>query len=448
MTAFSRVDTLTAVAKDLWAAPRATRPIDAVVVIPGSKSITNRALVLAALADAPSTITRPLVARDTSLMADALRALGTRIEDVGDLLEDDWLGDDGLRVTPAALHGPATIDVGLAGTIMRFVPPVAAMANGIVKLAGDPRAHERPLQPIIDGLAQLGVEVESDDGHLPITVRGKGHVQGGRVVLDASLSSMFVSGLLLAGARFERGLVLEHQGPPVPSQPHVAMTVEMLRARGVQVDASTPNTWTLPAGSIGAIDTTIEPDLSNATPFMAAALVTHGHVVIPGIPRSSVQAVDEVIALFEAFGAATSIDDAGLHVRSTGTIKGNDVDLRDLSELTPTIAALASLADGPSRIRGVAHIRHHETDRISALVKLLDKIGSHVREHEDGLSIDPHPLHAAVFETYDDHRLATAGALIGLVVPGIEVENIATTDKTFPGFVEAWHAMLTGADAG
>jgi 3-phosphoshikimate 1-carboxyvinyltransferase len=448
MTAFSRVDTLAAVANDLWAAPRATRPIDAVVVVPGSKSITNRALVLAALADAPSVITRPLVARDTSLMADALRALGTRIEGVGDVLEDDSITDASLRVTPSRLHGPTTIDVGLAGTIMRFVPPVAALAEGAVTLHGDARAHERPLRPIVDGLAQLGVEVESNGGHLPITVRGRGHVGGGRVALDASLSSQFVSGLLLAGARFERGLVLEHQGPPVPSQPHVAMTVEMLRARGVQVDASTPNRWTVPTGSVGAIDTKIEPDLSNATPFMAAALVTHGHVVIPDIPRTSVQAVDEVIALFEAFGAAMSIDDVGLHVRSTGTITGNDVDLRNLSELTPTIAALAALADGPSRIRGVAHIRHHETDRISALVKLLDQLGAHVREHEDGLSIDPHPLHATVFETYDDHRLATAGAILGLAVSGIEVENIATTDKTFPGFVETWHAMLAGADAG
>jgi 3-phosphoshikimate 1-carboxyvinyltransferase len=424
---------------ELWPAPTARGPVDAVVPIPGSKSMTNRALLLAALAGGPSVVRRPLRARDTELMARAVRALGVGLTEVPGEAGSDW------QVRPGPLSGDADIDVGLAGTVMRFVPPVAGLADGPVRFDGDPRARERPLRPLLAALHQLGVRVaDGGRGALPFTVAGRGAVPGGRVEIDASGSSQFVSALLLAGARFDKGVEVRHAGPPVPSQPHLAMTAEMLRAAGVDVDASVPDVWRVAPGAVRARDVDIEPDLSNAAPFLAAAVLTGGRVTVPGWPRQTTQAGDALRGLLAGLGAEVTLEPAGLTVRGTGRRSGVDADLRDVSELSPVVAALAALADGPSRLRGLAHVRGHETDRLAALAGELSRLGADVAQTEDGLVIRPRPLHGGVFASYADHRMAQAGAVLGLVVPGIEVEDIGSTGKTLPDFLGMWTAMLAG----
>lgn len=431
-----------------WAAPRAVAPVDATVALPGSKSLTNRYLVLAALAQEPSRLRAPLRSRDTALMAAAVAALGAGVTDVPATQPlgagappsgDDWL------VTPGPLHGPARIDCGLAGTVMRFLPPVAALALGDVRFDGDPRARERPMGPVVQALRDLGVEVDDGGrGLLPFTVRGAGRVRGGTVRIDASASSQFVSALLLAGARFDEGLVVEHVGPPIPSEPHVVMTVEALRDVGVVVDDADPCVWRVEPGPVGALDVQVEPDLSNAAPFVAAAAVTGGRVSIPGWPQHTTQAGDHLRDLLDAMGADVSLDREGLTVRGTGDLYGIDADLHAAGELTPVVAALAALADSPSHLHGIAHLRGHETDRLAALARELNALGGDVTETDDGLVIRPRPLHGGVFATYDDHRIATAGALLGLAVDGVLVENVATTAKTLPDFTGLWQRMLTG----
>ncbi|MEU8365214.1 3-phosphoshikimate 1-carboxyvinyltransferase [Nonomuraea sp. NPDC048882] len=442
-----------------WPAPVATAPVTATVPLPGSKSVTNRALLLAALADGPGIVRQALRSRDADLMASALRSLGTTLIPT----EESAAGVD-WQVAPGPIRGGAHVDVGLAGTVMRFVPPMAALADGPVSFDGDPHARKRPMGPILDALRALGARIDNDA--LPFTISGP--LTGGEVVLDASGSSQFVSGLLLTAARFEKGVEIRHVGPPVPSQPHIEMTVEMLRAVGVAVDDSEPDVWRVAPGPIAARDMTVEPDLSNAAPFLAAALVTGGTVTIPGWPLTTTQAGDALRDLLTQMGAevtrsagspadssatdaassrtsapaATGSGVTDLVVRGTGVITGIDTDLHEVGELTPTIAALAALATTPSRIRGVSHLRGHETDRLAALATEINRLGGDAEETEDGLIIRPRPLHGGTFHSYADHRMATAGAVIGLAVPGVEVENIATTAKTLPEFVQMWTAML------
>ncbi|MEO3870302.1 3-phosphoshikimate 1-carboxyvinyltransferase [Nonomuraea sp. B12E4] len=421
-----------------WPAPTATAPVTATVPLPGSKSVTNRALLLAALADGPGVVRRALRSRDADLMASALRALGTTLVASNETSAAvDW------QVTPGPIRGGAHIDAGLAGTVMRFVPPVAALADGPVSFDGDPHARKRPMGPILDALRSLGARIDNDA--LPFTISGP--LTGGEVTLDASGSSQFVSGLLLTAARFEKGVTIRHVGPPVPSQPHIEMTVQMLRAVGVRVDDSERDVWRVEPGPITARDTTVEPDLSNAAPFLAAALVTGGSVTIPAWPLRTTQPGDALRNLLTMMGATVARRDAptgatDLVVTGTGEISGIDADLHDVGELTPTIAALAALATTPSRIRGVSHLRGHETDRLAALVTEINQLGGDAEETDDGLIIRPRPLHGGVFHSYDDHRMATAGAVIGLTVPGLAVENIATTAKTLPEFTQMWAAML------
>jgi 3-phosphoshikimate 1-carboxyvinyltransferase len=400
--------------------------------------VTNRALVLAALADGPGLVRRALRSRDADLMVAALRALGTRLEPVAETTAAvDW------RVIPGPVRGGASIDAGLAGTVMRFAPPVAALADGPVAFDGDPHARKRPMGPILEALRALGARVEGDA--LPFTVRGP--IAGGEVTIDASASSQFVSGLLLTAARFEKGVTVRHAGPPVPSQPHIEMTVQMLRAAGVTVDDSERDVWRVEPGPIAARELTVEPDLSNAAPFLAAAMVTGGTVTVPGWPLRTTQPGDALRGLLSGMGASVSLAESDaesgeLSVTGTGRIDGIDADLREVGELTPTIAALAALAGSPSRIRGVQHLRGHETDRLAALVTEINRLGGDAEETSDGLIVRPRPLHSGLFRSYDDHRMATAGAVIGLAVPGVEVENIATTGKTLPEFTGMWTAML------
>ena len=421
---------------------RGTTPVDISVVIPGSKSVTNRALILAAQATTPSTLRRPLVSRDSELMVAGLKALGVEIQEsaviVDGVEELQWI------LTPAALRGGVRIDVGNAGTVMRFLPPLAALATGEVTFDGDPRSYERPLGPVIKALEELGVSIEHEDRYsLPLTLNGTGKVGGGEITIDASESSQFLSALLLVAPSFTHGITVKHQGGSLPSMPHIEMTVEMLRQFGATVEVdSVAQTWSVKPGPLHGLDLVIEPDLSNASPFLSIAMVCGGRVAIADWPMKTTQPGDQLRTILSDMGAQFSFGDNGLTIIGTGKIHGIDVDLHDVGELTPSIAALAALADSPSHLRGIGHLRKHETDRLAALTREINALGGNVVEEETALHITPAPLHSGVFHTYDDHRLATAGAVLGLVVEGIEVENIATTRKTLPDFPGLWSSLL------
>lgn len=430
-----------------WPAPFAERPVDATVRVPGSKSLTNRYLVLAALADGPSRLRAPLHSRDSALMIAALRQLGADIREVAG---DAAFGPD-LEVTPIpAGSGGAdvAVDCGLAGTVMRFVPPLAAFRSGATVFDGDPHARQRPMGTIIEALAGLGVTVSGEAGgtpaSLPFRVEGTGQVRGGHLVIDASASSQFVSALLLVGARFKDGLHLEHSGSTVPSLDHINMTIAVLRGAGVVVDDSTPNQWIVSPGPIRAFDQRIEQDLSNAGPFLAAALATAGTVRIPDWPEHTTQVGDMWRSILTDMGATVTLQDGTLTVTGGSEIKG--ADFAETSELAPTVAALCALASGPSRLSGIAHLRGHETDRLAALVTEINRLGGDAEETTDGLIIRPADLHAGVVHSYADHRMATAGAILGLAVKGVEVQDIATTSKTMPDFPKLWADMLSQRD--
>jgi 3-phosphoshikimate 1-carboxyvinyltransferase len=417
----------------VWATPHRATPVDAVVALPGSKSLTARALVLAALADGPGRLVRPLRARDTDLMAAALRALGVRVDDDG----EDWL------VTPGPLRGPAEVDAGLAGTVLRFLPPVAALADGPVRVDGDPRLRERPNAGLIAALRDLGVQVDDGGrGRAPFTVHGTGRVRGGAVTVDASESSQIVSGLLLAAARFDEGVDLALAGG-VPSMPHVEMTVESLRERGVDV-VRTGRGWRVAPGPVAARDEVLEPDLSNAAPFLAAALVTGGRVTVRDWPPQTTQPGGRLGELLGAMGADVERTDEGLRVTGTGTVRPLVADLGEVGELTPVLAALCALADGTSRLTGVGHLRGHETDRLQALDEVLTAVGARVQQLPDGLVIEPGPHRAARLDSYADHRMVHAAAVLGLAVEGVEVRDPGAVSKTLPDFVDRWNAMLGG----
>ncbi|SCX52255.1 3-phosphoshikimate 1-carboxyvinyltransferase [Klenkia marina] len=423
-----------------WSTPSARRPVDAVVSLPGSKSITARALVLAALADGPSRLVRPLRARDTDLMADALRAMGVGIAVDGSGHDTDWL------VTPGALRGPVTVDAGLAGTILRFLPPVAALADGPVTVTGDPRLHERPNAGLIEGLRGCGVQVEdAGRGRAPFTVHGTGAVAGGAVTVDASESSQVVSGLLLAAARFDRGLDLSLAGG-VPSMPHVQMTVEALAEHGVRVDR-TATGWRVHPGPVAPVDRVVEPDLSNAAPFLVAALVTGGRVTVRDWPHRTTQPGAHLEHLLPRMGADVQRTPSGLQVTGGARIAPLVADLSEVGELTPVLAALCALADGPSRLTGVAHLRGHETDRLQALDEVLTATGATVTQLPDGLEITPGPLRPAELDSYADHRMVMAAAVLGLAVDGVVVRDPGTVAKTLPDFVDRWAGLL-GEHAG
>jgi 3-phosphoshikimate 1-carboxyvinyltransferase len=403
------------------------------VRLPGSKSLTNRALVLAALADGPSVVRRALRSRDTELMAAALTGLGAQVDTSG----DDWL------VTPGPFSGDSSVDCGLAGTVLRFVPPVAALSTGRTTFDGDAHLRTRPIGEMLTALRALGATVEDQGrGTAPFTVVGHGSVRGGSVVIDASASSQFVSALLLAGASFEEGLELRHRGDPLPSQPHIAMTLSMLRAHGLEIDDAEPDRWVIAPGPVKAADETIEPDLSNAAPFLALAAVCGGTVLVSGWPRQTTQAGDSLRGILTEMGCGVSVEAEGLRVTGSATLHGVDLDLHDVGELTPAVAALCALADSPSRLRGVAHIRGHETDRLAALATELGGLGADVTEHADGLELRPAELHGGLFRTYGDHRMAHAAVIIGAAIPDVLVEDIATTGKTFPDFAGFWAGLL------
>ena len=420
----------------MWSAPfRASKPISGAINIPGSKSVTNRALVLSALASSPSTLRKGLRSRDTDLMIKALSSLGVKIE----IEQDPW------KITPAPLMGPAGIDVGNAGTVMRFLPPLASLAKGLISFDGDLRSHQRPLAPVIKALESLGVSIEHQGRYsLPLVINGAGYITGGEAEIDASASSQFLSSLLLVAPLMKQGLRIKNIGRSLPSKPHIEMTIAMLAQYGAVVDTSIDNQWSVEPTTLSGVDLVIEPDLSNAAVFMAAPILCGGEVIIKDWPRKTTQPGDQLRQIFSEMGGEIDFVDQGLRVRSSGQIRGIDIDLGDVGELTPVIAALASLADSPSYLRGIGHLRLHETDRLSALKNELTALGAEVLEEESALRINPKPMKAGVFHTYEDHRLATAGALIGLAVNGVEVENIETTRKTITDFPALWSQLLNG----
>ncbi len=409
----------------------------ATVTVPGSKSQTNRALVLATLAAAHSQgisrISGALRSRDTDLMIGALRTLGLRI---------DGAGPD-LTLSGHIAPGPdARVDCGLAGTVLRFVPPLAALADAVVEFDGDEQARARPIAPLLDALRGLGVRI--DGSGLPFRVQGSGSVAGGTVAIDASASSQFVSGLLLCAPSFTEGLTVQHTGPTLPSAPHIAMTVAMLRQAGVDVDDSVPNRWRVGAGPVAARHWEVEPDLTNAVPFLAAAVVSGGTVRITGWPATSVQPADHVLAVLGKLNVLVNQTDSSLEVRGSGDYAGFDVDLRAVGELTPSVAALAALASpgSVSRLSGIAHLRGHETDRLAALSTEINRLGGNCAETPDGLVITATPLGPGTWRAYADHRMAMAGAIVGLRVPGVQVDDIGATSKTLPEFPQLWARML------
>jgi 3-phosphoshikimate 1-carboxyvinyltransferase len=420
-----------------WTAPHATAPVRATVTVPGSKSQTNRALLLAALAAAQqqgaSTITGALRSRDTDLMIGALRTLGLRVDGPGSDLTVSG------RIAPAP---GATVDCGLAGTVLRFVPPLAALADSVVEFDGDEQARARPIAPLLDALRGLGVRI--DGSGLPFRVHGGGSVAGGAVAIDASASSQFVSGLLLSAASFTEGLTVQHTGSAVPSAPHIAMTIVMLRQAGVDVDDSVANRWRVRAGAIAARRWEVEPDLTNAVPFLAAAVVSGGTVRITGWPASSVQPADDILSVLGKLNAVVTQTDSFLQVSGSADYAGFDVDLRAVGELTPSVAALAALATpgSVSRLSGIAHLRGHETDRLAALSAEINRLGGDCTETPDGLVITAKPLHPGTWRAYADHRMAMAGAIVGLRVAGVRVDDIGSTGKTLPEFPRLWADML------
>ena len=428
-----------------WSAPfrggltSVGEPINAKISIPGSKSATNRALILAAIAKSPSRLRKPLSSRDADLMVKGLQSLGCEIDEIKTEQGFDY------QITPQKLSGPTQIDVGNAGTVMRFLPPIASLATGLVHFDGDARSHERPLEPVIKALEQLGASIEHGNKYrLPLTINGSGEIKGGEVEVEASASSQFISALMLLGPATKNGLTIRNIGKSLPSLPHIEMTIQMLRQFGATVEVG-ENSWTVRSGDLQGQDLTIEPDLSNAAPFMAAAMICGGTVEILDWPKSTSQPGDQLRDIFARMGARVDQNNEGLKISGSGKINGIDIDLHDVGELTPSIAAVAALASSPSTLRGIAHLRLHETDRLAALANEINNLGGDVTEGPGELLIKPTKLVASqIFKSYEDHRMATAGAIIGLAVKDLTVENIETTKKTLPDFPGMWQEMLNG----
>ena len=465
-----------------WPAPLAPASSEAagknaLVHIPGSKSLTNRYLLLAALADSPSYLRAPLHSRDSALMIEALRQLGAGIELVP---TDSPFGPD-VKVTPlsfveahSAQSRTVSIECGLAGTVMRFVPALAALLPGEFAFDGDPHARQRPMGPVLEGLRQLGVQVDCEQGEnaLPFVLRSPGlaSVEGVSeapvVRIDASTSSQFVSALLLMAPRLPQGMVLVHEGSSVPSIPHIQMTVEALRQMGIRVQEHYPNQgneteggeyrWTVHPGSFPGFEMTIEPDLSNAGPFLAAAVVTGESVTIPHWPApaadssaGTTQVGDMWREFLPALGAQVRYAEGRLTVTGPAQLPEGDFsfDLSAGGELAPTMAAACAFVKGRVELTGIAHLRGHETDRLAALAAEINRLGGSAHDTADSLVIEA-PIPAAteaeqvLARTYDDHRMATFAAIIGLRRPNVVVQNVATVAKTMPEFTAMWEDML------
>lgn len=443
-----------------WAAPTAFAPLAGRVEVPGSKSMANRALVLAGLANGPSQISGLPTSRDTSLMIDALTGLGVAIESRPEPGRASITVD---VYPPNMWRGGGDIDAGLAGTVMRFVPPLALLANQPTHFHGDARASWRPMGPLLDALGQLGANVENDNGKparaLPFKLTpppgwatlpdsSKTPAQMGPITIDASASSQFVSGLLLAATHYPGGLDLRHIGDAVPSRPHIDMTIAMLADRGVHVAEPEPNHWLVPAQMPRAKATAIEPDLTNAAVFLAGAAVAEGWAEVANWPTNSTQPGAMVADIIVAFGGWAKRGNGVLRVGADRPLRAVDIDLSACGELTPVVAGLAAVANGVSRLSGIGHIRGHETDRLAAIADALGAVGVTVEIDSDDLVIfGGQPRHPGLVEARGDHRLVHLGALLGLVTPGVIIDDVAAVAKTMPDFTSRWAGFLQSEPA-
>ncbi len=410
-------------------------PVDATVLLPGSKSITNRALVCAGLAAGPTTLRNWLDADDTQAMIGALRAMGVEIEDRADGLH---IRSEGLAPTVVA------IDARQSGTTSRFLLPVLALDSTPRRLDGDEQLRVRPMGEAFAALRALGARIDEEGvpGYLPAVVEGP--LAGGEVELAGDVSSQFLSGLLLAAPQMPSGLQVTVSTSLI-SRPYVDMTVAVMHAFGASVRVLDGTTWIVDPARYRGVDFEIEPDASAASYAWAAAVVTGGSVTVPGLHRGSLQGDVAFAGVLEQMGARVRYDDDAITVAAGSTLRGIDVDLSQLSDTVPTLAVVAAFAEGPTTIRNIGFIRNKETDRIAAPVAELRRCGVEARSTDDGLVIDPRPVQPAVVQTYGDHRMAMAFALFGLCVPGIEIADPGCVAKTFPGYWDLLDELRSGS---
>ncbi len=418
-----------------------TRPPDADIALPGSKSITNRALVAAALSSGPSVLSGALVAEDTMAMVDCLAALGVVVG------VDRGAHTMTVHGRGARLDGGASLWARQSGTTARFVLPLAAIAGRGCTVDGHAQIRRRPQRELLDALVQLGAHPAGADAHGELPVRfDTAGLTGGSATLPGHVSSQFVSALLLAGPIMEKGLRLELTGEVV-SVPYIAMTVAVMASFGVQVAVTDGRVYEVPPGSYRAGDYRVEPDASAASYFFAAAAVSGGRVAVDGLGTGSIQGDVGFVDVLAAMGASVTRSADRTQVAGTGALGGVDVSLTDISDTAPTLGAIAPLASGPVRARGIGFIRTKESDRIAAVVAELRRLGADAEEEADGYVVRPSPVHGGVVQTYDDHRIAMAFSVLGLVVPGIAIAEPQCVAKTFPEFYDTLDALRAAGDA-
>jgi 3-phosphoshikimate 1-carboxyvinyltransferase len=413
-----------------------TRPINAEVHVPGSKSITNRALLIAGLASGESVLSGMLFSDDTRYMAEALANLGLVVETDCQAETAHIVGGDGRFPNPSA-----DLYVGNSGTTMRFLTAALSVGKGRYRVDGNERMRSRPIGPLLDALNALGSSAQSEAGNdcPPVVIETSG-LEGGRCSMDGGLSSQYFSALLMAAPYARRDIELSVVGDLV-SKPYMDITVAVMRDFGVEaeLDRKTWRTFRVRAGQrYGGRSYQIEPDASNASYFFAAAAVTGGRVCVPGLGRTSTQGDLNFVRALERMGATVTMTNSATEVigPAGGRLRGIEIDMNAISDTAQTMAAIAPFADGPTTIRGIAHNRHKETDRIADLATELRKIGQDVVEFEDGLTITPRTVVPAQIATYDDHRMAMSFAVTGLRAEGIEILDPGCTAKTFPDFFE------------
>ena len=429
-----------------WCAPRLRSPIHAKVSIPGSKSQTARALYLAAIGRQPCVIEGVLRSRDTDLFAQALRTLGAQIH---------MMGDSRAQITPISsdsFSSERVIDCGLAGTVMRFLPPLAALSSTPTRFNGDEQAYARPLAPLLDVLESLGAALtyHGEKGHLPFTISGPLKPPSSPITVDASASSQFFSAMLLV-APLIGGAIIRSDAPLI-SLPHIEMTLNMMHEAGLSWTQLGDREWRVDAGAPTASEIAIEPDLSNAGPFLCAGILSAGSVTIPNWPLASTQPGAQWPSLFNEMGIETSLEtnemgSSGLTVRGggPGSFPGIERDMSTMGEMVPTLAALLLFASTPSTLTGIAHLRGHETDRLDAIAQSVTALGGLIEQIPDGLRITPASLHCAPLRSFADHRMATFAAIVGLVVDGVSLDDISCTSKTLPEFESMWARMCEGS---
>ena len=447
-----------------WHIPRADAPLQATVRVPGSKSLTNRYLVLAAQAAGTSVIHNPLYSRDTRLMMDALRNLGVTIsaENIQEITENTADTQGSLSVTGlgkatsnpilpgnpdrSAQKDAAHIDCGLAGTVMRFVPPLVATWGGAAHFAGDAQALSRPIAPLLSALRTLGATVTGTA--VPFTISARPGLSGGRIDIDASASSQFLSALLLSGASWPDGLQIRHTGSSLPSVAHIEMTLANLRDYGVDVRHISTNEWHVFPGIPRARSVTVEPDLSNAATFIAAAVVTGGQVEVMHWPERTTQAGNAICDIARRCGATVELLADRLRVTGSHRVLGGDFDLGDIGELTPVVAAMLACSTEASAMTNIGHLRGHETDRLAALARELQNLGAKVEETETALYINSPVKYGGEWETYHDHRMVMAAAVVGAFIGDVHARNPGTVAKTLPNFVPLWEEMFAESSRG